>query len=85
MSRRVEWPTAGITSPGVWVSADRLSWQRMPDGLDKAARAAWTADPRWRVLVRVAAPKDAADAMREGMRDALRGPQRTTGREVPRG
>ena len=71
MSRRVEWPTAGITGPGRWVSVDRLSWQRCPDGLDDAARRAWYDSIPWRIAEIVDTPKEAVEAMRNGMNGAL--------------
>ena len=72
MTRRVEWPTAGITGPGLWVSADRMTWQRMPDGLDAAARKAWMGGISWRVAEWADTPKDAVSAMRNGLDGLLK-------------
>lgn len=69
MSRRkdYEWPTAGITGPGVWVSTDRLSWQRMPDGLVGVARRQWFESIAWRMCVDVSTAREALDAMKSGV------------------
>lgn len=68
MSRKVAWPTAGITSPGLWLSADRMTWQRKPDEM---SRKAFLDSVKWVVAADISTPQEARDEMREGLRMAL--------------
>lgn len=72
VSRRIEWPAAGITGPGLWVSTDRLTWQRMPDGLTPAERTAWHDGIPWRISAHIETPRQAVDAMRSGLGGLLK-------------
>ena len=66
MTRRVEWPAAGITGPGSWGTRDLLTWEHCANGV-RIAFGGFVAG------YMIETPADAHKVMRKCFAQSLKG------------